>query len=299
MISQNHPQSQGRTTFVRTILRQLVPNLGTIIVVAAMLFVYSAQAASDKNPEVPADPDFVAGSIPYQGTLTDKGGDPVNGTVTMTFRLYASPTGGTALWEETQSIEVNNGLFNAFLGSLTPISESTWEQPDLYLGVQIGSDNEMAPRELVSGLPVVEMALTVPDGSITSTKAALTHGDITGSGDVLTLTTTPQIIPSLSFSIDTTSPQVIQLSVTLDAATTSPECLTVLARPYIDDIPVGTLMTLGSPARATISSVRQIDLEPGYHTVSFKAHCEGDSGGIIMTGQSSVSYILFSQTYNR
>lgn len=168
MFNQPQTQSQKQTAFWRTVLRQFVPNLGTIIVVAAMLFVYNAQASSSNTPETPADPDIISGSIPYQGTLVDQNDSPVDGTVSMTFRLYTDPTGGTALWEETQSIEVNNGLFNAYLGSITPFSASMWEQPDLYLGIQISGDTEMMPRELVSGFPVAEMAMTVPDGTISN-----------------------------------------------------------------------------------------------------------------------------------
>lgn len=62
------------------------------------------------------------------------------------------------------------------LGSLVPIPESIWEQTELYLGVQIGNDEEMEPREKLMMVPsagradVAELAMTVPDGSIALSK---------------------------------------------------------------------------------------------------------------------------------
>src|SRR4030067_1859369 len=51
-------------------------------------------------------------TINYQGYLTDSGGDPIDGTVSMVFSLYTVPTGGTALWSEIQSVSVKNGIYS-------------------------------------------------------------------------------------------------------------------------------------------------------------------------------------------
>lgn len=49
-------------------------------------------------------------AIAFQGNLTDPGGVPVNGTVSMAFTIYNAPTGGTSLWTETQpSVSVSGG----------------------------------------------------------------------------------------------------------------------------------------------------------------------------------------------
>jgi len=47
----------------------------------------------------------------YQGYLTDSGGTPIHGTVTMVFSIYDVSSGGTALWNETQSVVVNQGVY--------------------------------------------------------------------------------------------------------------------------------------------------------------------------------------------
>ncbi|MBN2543570.1 hypothetical protein JXI42_11960 [bacterium] len=61
--------------------------------------------------------------ISYQGYLTDSEDDPVpDGTYNITFSLYDAATGGTLLWNETQSVTVTNGLYSVYLGAVTPFS---------------------------------------------------------------------------------------------------------------------------------------------------------------------------------
>ena len=59
--------------------------------------------------------------INYQGYLTDASGTPITGLVSMTFAVYPVATGGTAIWTETQSVSVANGLYNVQLGAVTPL----------------------------------------------------------------------------------------------------------------------------------------------------------------------------------
>jgi hypothetical protein len=49
-------------------------------------------------------------TIGYQGILTDANGVAVpNGAQTITFRLYAAASGGSALWTETQTVTTTSG----------------------------------------------------------------------------------------------------------------------------------------------------------------------------------------------
>ncbi len=58
----------------------------------------------------------------YQGYLANSGGTPINGTISMTLRLYNAASGGVALWTDTQaSVNVANGVFDIVLGSVTPL----------------------------------------------------------------------------------------------------------------------------------------------------------------------------------
>jgi microcystin-dependent protein len=82
--------------------------------------------------------------INYQGYLTNSSGAAVTGSVQMVFSIYNVDTGGTALWTETQTVTVTNGIYNVVLGATTPITLAFDTQ--YYLGVKVGTDSEMTPR---------------------------------------------------------------------------------------------------------------------------------------------------------
>jgi hypothetical protein len=67
----------------------------------------------------------VPGLINYQGTITDEYGVALDTTVSMTFSIYTDSTGGSLLWNETQSsIAVTSGLFNILLGRVNSILDT-------------------------------------------------------------------------------------------------------------------------------------------------------------------------------
>lgn len=155
-----------KRNFASRLVRYFIPNIGTLILVALMLFAYRASAAPALDPvgpppseapqTAPTAPDTTPGTISYQGMLNDAAGQPINGNTGITFRLYNTPIGPTtsALWIEEHTgpnaVPVSNGLFNVLLGSLNPVPASVWSNANVYLGVQIGNDAEMSPREIVS-----------------------------------------------------------------------------------------------------------------------------------------------------
>src|SRR5580700_11046205 len=79
-----------------------------------------------------------------QGRLYDNTGNPLNVAVSLTFSIYVSASGGTALWTETQpSVPLDEGYFSVELGSVTPIPQSLWTGAVLYVGVAVNADQEM------------------------------------------------------------------------------------------------------------------------------------------------------------
>jgi hypothetical protein len=59
--------------------------------------------------------------IPYQGYLETAGGNPLNGDYQITFSLTRE--GATSPeWTEIQTVKVEDGIFNAMLGSIEPLS---------------------------------------------------------------------------------------------------------------------------------------------------------------------------------
>ena len=83
-------------------------------------------------------------SLSFQGYLTDNLGNPLDSTGVMTvFTLYK---GSTAVWTETQSVSVDSGIFNVYLGAVTPMDAVAFNQP-IDLGIKlVGEGSEMSPR---------------------------------------------------------------------------------------------------------------------------------------------------------
>ncbi|MDX2134924.1 MAG: hypothetical protein SFV52_09065 [Saprospiraceae bacterium] len=92
-------------------------------------------------------------TLSVQGILKKANGVAVDdGTYSITFRLYTQPTGGTALWSETQSsVEVSSGIYSATLGGVQPFTGVTFDTL-YYLGVTVGS-TELTPRVLLTSAP--------------------------------------------------------------------------------------------------------------------------------------------------
>jgi hypothetical protein len=112
--------------------------------------------------------------INYQGTLTDKNGAAVpNGNYNLLFKIYDVASGGAALWTEkwdttTSQITVVGGIFNAMLGFQNPIPASFFaDHPVTYLGITVGTDSEMLPRQQITSVGYAFTAGNgVPKGGI-------------------------------------------------------------------------------------------------------------------------------------
>ena len=167
--------SFNKQTFLPAI-RKWLPSRGnilfTLVMIAALLWAQSAGAVPFR-----AESAASTGAIAYQGRLADSSGNPLTSTLNMSFRLYNASTGGTPLWTEqwtgSNGVKVSDGLFNVMLGSLTPIPQAVITgNSTLFLGITVGTDDEMSPRVQLGSVPFAVQALTVPDGSITTAKIA-------------------------------------------------------------------------------------------------------------------------------
>ena len=115
--------------------------------------------------------------ISYQGKLLQPSGAVVpDGTYSMQFAIYDVPTGGTALWSETNpSVAVKGGLFSVLLGSVVNLPSNIFDNPSRFFGVKVGSDPEMTPRQQIASSAFAfrsAVAGTVDDGAITTSKLA-------------------------------------------------------------------------------------------------------------------------------
>ncbi|WP_136525969.1 hypothetical protein [Geomonas ferrireducens] len=128
--------------------------------------------------------------INYQGTLFNKDGSKANGSVNMVFSAYSSATGSSPLWTETWSaaatpsnpVIVTNGSFNVMLGAVNPFPTSFFsEHQNTYLGIKIGTDSEMLPRQQFASVGYAFSAVNalsavngVPKGGVIMWSGAVT-----------------------------------------------------------------------------------------------------------------------------
>jgi pectin methylesterase-like acyl-CoA thioesterase len=128
------------------------------------------------------------GLISYQGYLEDGAGQPFSGNADMSFAIYATASGGSALWQETQnSVSVGGGFFATQLGSVTPLTAVVFDDPTRYLEVtvNIGAGSETLPRQRLTAVPYAmqaqsavqaQSAASVPWSGITDVPSDLGGG---------------------------------------------------------------------------------------------------------------------------
>ncbi|MEJ5263392.1 MAG: hypothetical protein WHT45_11965, partial [Ignavibacterium sp.] len=108
-------------------------------------------------------------TINFQGVLKDASGNVVtNGNYNLTFKIYDAGVGGTVLWSETKTVQVEGGIFTTQLGSVNPINLPF--DGAYWVAVSVGSDPEMTPRMQFTSVPYSRISLTVPDNSLTAAK---------------------------------------------------------------------------------------------------------------------------------
>ncbi len=287
--------------------RQLIPNVGTIVIVLAFLWAQQAGALGFLAPEATSTT-----TISYQGRLSSNG-IPVNGNVGITFRIYNTSSDGSPLWTEIYpAVSVSDGLFNVLLGSVTPLPNSLFSSNDtLYLGVTVGLDSEMTPREQLASAPWAIHALNVADGSITTDKIAdgavttsqiannsitpeklsLLHGSRIGTGMTFSLTTQYQTIPGLSIVVDLPTAQTVRLDATVD---TNAVDTCIVGYIYVDGN-IGNPPFVACFTRVNVVTFRDVSLAAGVHTFEVKAHTEtSSSASFIYPGNSAFNYIAIA-----
>ena len=143
---------------------------------------------------------FAASAVPtqlnHQGRLFDSVGTPLQGSQSVTVRLYDGASGGTPVWEETSSEDFDQGYFQLSLGasSLNPLPEL--DGSPLWVSVQVGGGAE-TDRQPVASVPFALRAGTatqVKGGSVDATELVVngqtivdSSGTIVGSIDGDTL----------------------------------------------------------------------------------------------------------------
>jgi hypothetical protein len=84
------------------------------VLVALCLSLVSLTLAQTSTESATALPRLIR----FGGTVRDLTGSPMTGAAGITFAFYSEPTGGAALWMETQNVAADSsGHYTALLGS--------------------------------------------------------------------------------------------------------------------------------------------------------------------------------------
>lgn len=125
----------------------------------------------------------VARAVPplmnYQGYVTDNVGQPMSGSHTMQFQMFADSTGGAALWSETYAaVDVVAGVFSVLLGAATPLPVGT-----LFTGNMLWLQTTVDGNTLLPRRPVVSVAYALWAENSDIRTIARTQGYISDNTD--------------------------------------------------------------------------------------------------------------------
>jgi site-specific recombinase XerD len=125
-------------------------------------FVGSSIFSAPVLASLPASPPR---TITFSGTLTDAQDNPITTDKQLRFSLYTSPTasGEAMLWQENQGVKPDqNGKFSVTLGKQQPLYQSMLnDNPLLYVGITIGTGQELNPRQQIATVAYSKEAETV------------------------------------------------------------------------------------------------------------------------------------------
>lgn len=277
---------QGCYTNVKKVLPKLswlLPNGGTILIVLLLVATQSLWAKDGAANETVSN--LSTNVISYQGQITSTSGSPLNGSTNIVFKLYAGPTGGSALWTESwtgvNAVDVTDGLFHVMLGSINNSLSTVIENNDqLFLGITIGTDSEMQPRIQLGAVPYSVQSMTVPDNSIATEKimdAAITSAklDVVEESSIVEIqesttstTWTPLTTPDVvNFTLQKSQWVDIFYGVTaINTTVGAPAALTLSVDGNV--LQVEALIETWSNTSQTMSSMHRVFLSTGSHTVS-------------------------------
>jgi hypothetical protein len=126
--------------------------------------------------------------VNFQGYLADSAGTGITGTLEMYFRIYPVATGGVGsdpLWDETQQVDVENGVFNVLLGSVMPIPSSVFTAPgNRWLEIKVEGET-MEPRTQIGSVGYAFSAASDGDWKIAGEKLI---SNVSGNVGIGTLT---------------------------------------------------------------------------------------------------------------
>ncbi len=97
----------------------------------------------------------------HQGRLLDDAGVPVEGEVSLLFRLYDDAASGSVVWEETHDVSAENGFYSVVLGAdeaSNPLDVSLVADNALFLELVVDGGDPLSPRHGLNSVPYAMVA---------------------------------------------------------------------------------------------------------------------------------------------
>ncbi len=188
-------------------------HLAILIVFAAALGfgAYQQFFAKTQTPiAYPTQPTPPKRYLSFQGRLTNQYNTPITTATQVVFKLYDASTGGNTLWNSTgvpcTITPDQDGIFSILLGTesgegytctgISAISASVFsENPEVWLGVKVGSDAEATPRIQIATVAYALNAETLQGYPIDATGSATKNTVLTmnAGGEVVLAEVGPKI----------------------------------------------------------------------------------------------------------
>jgi hypothetical protein len=135
---------------------------------------------AQEQPQGMAEKSTVPRMVKFSGAVKDRGGNPANGVVGITFNVYKEEHGGVPLWHEIQNVQLDeNGSYTVMLGAALPLpAEIFLANEARWLGVEPTGQPEQrrvlllsvpyalkaADSETLGGKPASAFMLAAPEG---------------------------------------------------------------------------------------------------------------------------------------
>ncbi len=259
-------------------------------------------------------------TLSVQGTVQNFNGTAVdNGNYDLTFKLYTVATAGTAIWTETQTLRVTNGVYSVLLGAVNPLNVP-FDVP-YFLGTTMPDDpEELRPRTPMTSSPyalsLIGQDNVVPStgnvGIGTNTPAAKldVNGSIATEERITTATTVAVAAQDHVIFLDHTANQ----NITLPAAAASEGrhlvlvnkeavAKTLTASNYLDVITGATSTTIPGNSVVELQSDGSVwrqtggYVKPGASAKAF-VHCTGAGHSVPNATNYTASWIEVTDTGN-
>lgn len=95
----------------------------------------------------------VPAGLMHQGRLFDAAGKPIAGSTQLVFAVYSTQVGGSSLWQETHTVDLDDGYFSVSIGEQSPLGPVLAGSGKRWLGIKVGDDLEMTPRTAIDSVP--------------------------------------------------------------------------------------------------------------------------------------------------